>query len=150
MVYLDESGIKKTISRESGWVEKGKQLPLVVSGKREKRINVIGGLLNGGLIAPMIFEGNCDKQVINAYFKKVLLPELEAGMVIVLDNASFHKSETLREMVEEHKCRLLFLPPYSPDFNPIEHYWSALKCRIRNIKRHVTDVFQAISIALAS
>lgn len=148
IVYLDETGIEQQICREYGWVEKGQTLPLAVSGKRKRRINLIAGLLNGKLIEPMTFEGSCNKQLIETYFKDVLLPALGAGFTIILDNASFHKSKALADIVVQHGCILLFLPPYSPDFNPIEHYWAALKQNIKNIRRSVYDIHQAISQAL--
>ncbi len=105
-------------------------------------------MLNGEIIEPITFEGSCNKHVIEAYFKDALLPSLGRGFTIVLDNASFHKSKTLAQIVEQHGCRLLFLPPYSPDYNSIEHCWAALKRNTRNIRRSVNDISKAISMTL--
>ncbi|WP_353570350.1 transposase [Candidatus Albibeggiatoa sp. nov. BB20] len=98
---MDETGIEQGICREHGWVERGQQLALLISGKRKRRINIIAGLLNGKLIEPMMFEGSCNQHVIEAYFKNALLPAVGKGFTIILDNASFHKSKTLAQMVEQ-------------------------------------------------
>ena len=83
------------------------------------------------LIETAIFQGSCNTEVVDVYFEKVLLPVLPSGSVIVLDNARFHQSPTTQKLVEAAGCRLLFLPPYSPDLNPIEHIRAAFKSRLR-------------------
>jgi len=75
----------------------------------------------------MLFEGTCNTEVFNLWLEQMLLPCLVTGSVIVLDNATFHKSELTVRLVEEAGCKLLFLPPYSPDLNPIEKLWGNIK-----------------------
>ena len=84
-------------------------------------------------MAPFVFEGSCNTEVVDTYFEKVLLPVLPRGSVIVLDNARFHQSPSTQKRVAAAGCELLFLPTYSPDLNPIEHLWARLKASLRRI-----------------
>ena len=84
--------------------------------------------LNGNALqAPFVFEGYCNRDVFQLYIDRVLIPTLRPGQTVIMDNASFHKSKKVKESIEKAQCTLLYLPAYSPDFNPIEHYWHALK-----------------------
>lgn len=105
---------------------------------------MIAGLLGKKLIAPLVFEGYTDTNVFNQWLESCLLPELPPGYTIVIDNASFHKSQKTIELIESAGCRLLFLPPYSPDFNPIEEWWAILKARIKAIIPNIENIHQAI------
>ena len=129
--YLDECGVDHRLYREFGRAPRGERIYAAVAGKRRERTSLIAASQHGKLVAPLVFQGSCNTEVVDAYFEKVLLPLLPPGSVIVLDNARFHQSPTTQKLVQGAGCQLLFLPPYSPDLNPIEHLWAALKTRLR-------------------
>ena len=97
---------------------------------------MIGGLKENTFHAPLMFEGHCDTKLFEKYLEKVLLPILEPGITIVLDNASFHKSAKIKALVSDAGCHLKYLPPYSPDLNPIEHWWYKIKNAIKKMMRN--------------
>ncbi len=77
------------------------------------------------------------------YIERILVPCLRPGMVFIIDNTSFHKSKKVVELIEAAGCRIIFLPPYSPDFNPIEHHWAAVKHAIRKTAETIKDFYMA-------
>ncbi len=127
LVYIDESGVDLTVWKKRAWVKRGEVAIGKKSGQYYKRINMVAGLSGKKVIAPFIFNGTCNTALFNAWVDQFLVKELRPGQVVVMDNASFHKSPETRELIEKAGCKLLFLPPYSPDFNPIEKYWAVLK-----------------------
>lgn len=100
---------------------------------------MIAALRLEGPAAPMVIEGATDAAVFGAYVKHVLVPELRPGVIVVLDNLSSHKGADIREMIESVGCELWLLPPYSPDFNPIEKMWSKEKEFLRAAKARCTE-----------
>ena len=95
----------------------------------------------------MRFEGYTNTDLFNCWLKKSLLPRLEMGDTIILDNASFHKSPETRRLIEEAGCKLIYLPPYSPDLNPIEKVWARLKKIIQYAKQTFDDISSSIDYA---
>jgi transposase len=132
LVYIDESGIDMTICKDRGWCKKNKKLIGKKSGKYYHRINIIAGLVNNKSIAPLIFNGCCNAKLFEAWIEQFLIKELKPGQIVIMDNASFHKSLKTKELIESVGCTLLFLPPYSPDLNPIEKFWANMKRWIKN------------------
>jgi transposase len=116
--------------------------------ERKTRYNITAALNLNLLIAPFLFEGYSNAVVYETYIERVLVPALKPGMVVVIDNASFHKSKRVIELVEAANCRIIFLPPYSPDFNPIEHHWTAVKNAIRKTAESIQDFYEAAIQAL--
>lgn len=111
------------------------------SGKRSVRVSIIAALNQEKLIAPLTFEGSCNRQLFEKWLEDSLLPSLSPGQTIILDNATFHKSEKIRELIEKAKCELKYLPPYSPDLNDIEHQWFPIKNRVRKMT-HSNEPFR--------
>jgi len=84
----------------------------------------------------MVYQGYCTSQVIESWLEKVLLPNLKKGQVIIMGNARFHQWNKVRELIEKAGCELLFLPKYSPELNPIEHWWQKIKNAIKKELPH--------------
>ncbi|WP_338140403.1 transposase [Candidatus Rhabdochlamydia porcellionis] len=83
------------------------------------------------ILAPFCYTGTCNTQLFNMWLEQILIPELKPGQVVILDNASFHKSKESLEIIKRARCEVLFLPPYSPDLNPIEKFWAHFKKRVK-------------------
>lgn len=149
-IYLDESGINKYLHREHARSLRGKKVFGEVSGKQFARQSVISALFKGKLFSPMCFEGTCDTVLFNAWLKQMLIPNLTPGQVLILDNASFHKSAESQKLVEAAGCKILFLPPYSPDLNPIEKYWANMKTKVRELLPKLQTFTDALDAAILS
>lgn len=112
-------------------------------------ITVAAALTLDGIVAPMMLHGAMNARAFEAYVEQCLAPELRAGDVVVLDKLNAHKTERVRELVEATGARLVYLPGYSPDFNPIEHAWSKLKALLRKARaRTVRKLMGALGWAL--
>lgn len=105
---------------------------------------MIGALCDKMIIAPLVFEGTCNKSLFEAYVREILIKELKAGQIVIMDNISFHKTAAVKELIESVGCTILFLPIYSPDLNPIEHYWFKIKNQIRKIAQDFEEFFEAV------
>ena len=147
---MDESGINEYLHREYGRGLRGKEVPGEISGKRFARQSIISGLFNGKFFSPMCFEGTCDTRLFNTWLKEMLIPNLIPGQVLILDNASFHKSAESQKLVEDAGCKILFLPPYSPDLNPIEKYWANMKKKVREFLKETLLFTEAFDKAVLS
>ena len=127
LVYVDEAGIDNREEYEYGYCEVGQRYHALKLGKRTERVSWIAALKQGKLFAPMTFTGSCNRDLFEMWLEQCLLPQLQPGDVIVIDNASFHRSQTIDGIVAEAGCELRYLPPYSPDLNRIERWWFVLK-----------------------
>jgi transposase len=131
-VFLDESGIDDDEVVQYGWSPKGERLYASKPAFKKKRMSIIGALNQGCFQAPFVFEGSCDRIVFEFFLQKVLSPILKKNQIIIMDNASFHKGGRIEQIINAAGCQLLYLPPYSPDLNPIEHHWWPIKNNIRS------------------
>lgn len=120
------------MSRDYAWSERG--LPVIGerAGKRFARESFVAGLVNKNIVAPLCYQGTMDSTLFNFWLSNFLLPQIGNDHVLIMDNAAFHKSQNTLELVNTAGCELVFLPPYSPDLNPIEKFWANLKKKIRN------------------
>jgi len=133
IVYVDECGIDQYLHREYAYAPRGQKILSHISGKKYKRTNIVAGLCHGKWVAPMEYGGTTDSVLFEFWFVHKLLEEVNPGSVIVLDNATFHKKSVLPDLARKKGCMVLFLPPYSPDLNPIEKRWAWLKKKLRKI-----------------
>ena len=138
------------MARLRGRAPKGQRLRMSVPHGHWKTTTFIAGLRRDGIVAPFVLDGPVNRDAFEAYVAKVLVPELRAGDIVVMDNLSSHKGPRVRKLIEDAGARLLYLPPYSPDFNPIEQAFAKLKALLRSAAaRTVTDLHAAIRRAFA-
>lgn len=145
LVYIDESGIDITEVKDRGWGKKSEKLIGKKSGKYYQRTNIIAGYVDKKSIAPMVFNGSCNTKLFETWVEQFLIKELKAGQVVVMDNAAFHRSQRTKELIESVNCRLIFLPPYSPDLNPIEKFWANMKRWLEYNMANFTLFYDAIA-----
>jgi transposase len=108
----------------------------------------MSGLCAGKFIAPLTFEGSCNRQVFEQWLETMLIPNLQAGQTVIVDNATFYQGENIRELIESIDCELEYLPPYSPDLNEIEHYWFPIKNRVRKSQGTIEDFRERVDLAV--
>jgi transposase len=133
IAYVDETGIDTCIYREYGWSERGTPLMGIVSGHKFQRTGIVAAQMGKSILAPLVYDGAMDSRLFETWFENCLLPALPEKAVIVMDNASFHRKSKLFDITEKARHLLIFLPPYSPELNPIENLWSWLKRHLRKI-----------------
>jgi len=127
IVYVDEAGIDNREDYADGYCEIGDRFYALKNGKRSERVSWVSALKHGKLFVLITFAGTCNRALFELWLAECLIPLSQSGGVIVTDNASFHRSPTIEEMVTEAGCEIGYLPPYSPDLNEIEHWWFELK-----------------------
>jgi transposase len=149
-VFIDESGIATDMARRYGRAVGGRRAPGAVPYGRWDRLTILGGLSLTGLVACMSVEGAADTPVVVAFTQYVLVPALRPGRVVVMDNLSPHKAPRVRQLIERAGCRLLVLPAYSPDLNPIEPAWSKLKTLLRGLGARTIEALHAALTTLVN
>jgi transposase len=144
-VFIDETWAKTNMARTHGRAPRGERLRVGVPHGHWKTTTFVGGLTLRGMVAPFVLDGPINRVAFETYVEKVLLPELRPGDIVVMDNLSSHKGPRVREMIRAVGAELLFLPPYSPDFNPIENAFAKLKALLRKAaERTVEGLWNAI------
>ena len=148
-LFLDECGVTTDLLRRYGRSLSGTRLRDHTPCSHWETHTVVAALRLDGLTAPAVFNGPIDNPTFLAYVEQVLVPTLRAGDVVVLDNLAVHKQPAVRAAIEAVGAQLRFLPPYSPDFNPIEQVFAKLKAFLRKFKpRCFDDVDKLVAIAL--
>jgi transposase len=145
LVFLDETGANTAMQRTHGYAPQGERVVAATPLGGWKTVTFVGALTTGGLIAPWALEGAMNGEWFLAYVKQILVPSLRRGMVVVMDNLPCHKVAGVEEAIRAKGCRLEYLPPYSPDLNPIENAFSKLKRGLRDwAARTVEGVYDAL------
>jgi len=133
IVYVDETGLDTYIYRDKGRSLRGQKVQGKISGKKFKRVGIVAGKCQNKILAPLQYTGTMDSKLFEFWFVHMLLACLVPGTCIIMDNASFHRKKILHQLAKEAGCKLIFLPPYSPNLNPIEKFWAWLKKRLRKL-----------------
>ena len=130
-MFIDETWASTNMARLRGRAPKGERLRAAVPHGHWKTTTFLAGLRLSGMIAPLVLDGPINAATFFAYVEQILVPELSPGDVVVMDNLGSHKGSAVRQAIETAGATLLFLPPYSPDFNPIENAFAKLKALLR-------------------
>jgi len=151
LVFIDESGARTSMTRTRGRAMRGQRVVEKVPHGHWKTTTMISAIRTSGPCAAATISGATDSEIFRTYVQDVLVPELRVGDVVVMDNLQPHKASGVQEMIESAGARLLYLPPYSPDYNPIENMWSKVKQHLRSAAARTFEaLLDAITAALAS
>lgn len=150
-MFLDESGVTTEMTRRYGRGLRGERVVEGAPAGHWRTLTLLGALTSQGMLATMTIESPTDGDVFLGYLEQVLCPRLQPGQVVILDNLAAHKVAGVRALIEARGVQLLYLPPYSPDFNPIEQAWSKIKQLLRAAKARLVEALeQAAAEAIAA
>jgi len=148
-VFVDESGTHTSLTRLYGWAPHDQRATGSVPRNHGKNTTLVAALTPDGLREPWLIEGAMTMETFEWYIREELAPRLQPGQVVVLDNLSAHQAASIREALAERQCELLFLPPYSPDFTPIEQAFSKIKAILRGLGARTQEALQeAVRLAI--
>lgn len=139
LVFVDESWASTNMTRRHGRCRRGERLRMSVPHGHWKTTTFIAGLRNSGIVAPFVIDCPVNRDVFEAWVEHVLVPDLRVGDIVIMDNLSSHKGPRVRAMIEAAGAELRHLPPYSPDFNPIENAFAKLKALLRKEAARTID-----------
>jgi len=151
LVFIDETWISTNMARRSGRCLKGDRLKAAVPHGHWKTTTFLAGLRHDGLVAPLVLDGPIDGESFLAYVEQFLAPTLTQGQLVIMDNLASHKVAGVREAIEATGASVCYLPPYSPDLNPIEQFFAKLKASLRKAAtRSVDALWAAVATALTT
>jgi transposase len=149
LVFVDESGTNISLTRVYGWAPHDQRATSSVPRNHGKNTTLVAALAPDGLHEPWMIEGAMDTDAFAWYITEQLAPTLRPGQVVVVDNLSVHKADRIRQAIAARGCQLLFLPPYSPDFTPIEQAFSKIKAILRGLGARTKEALQeAVRLAI--
>ncbi len=140
LVFVDEMGANISLAPVYAWSRRGERALASVPRNWGKNVTLLASMSIRGMGPCLAVEGSTTSEVFEAYLEHVLAPTLRPGQVVVMDNLTAHKGERVRELIEGRDCQLLYLPPYSPDFNPIEEAFAKLKGLVRKAEARSREV----------
>jgi len=146
-IYVDEAGFDNREDYPYGYSPKGTRCHALKSGKRTERVSWISALREHKLFAPLTFEGACNRDLFETWLAERLIPQLTSGDIIIIDNATFHQGEAIKEMVSKAGCEIWYLPAYSPDLNKIENWWAILKTWMKQKLKEFETVRDCVDAA---
>ena len=149
MFYADESGFDEYYSREYGYAPRGEKVAGKISGKKFMRTSIVAAKNGDEVLAAFAFSGSMNGDLFEGWLENVFIPALRAPekSVLLIDNATHHRKNAIYDIADEYGFKVIFLPPYSPDLNPIEKFWANVKRRLR-LHMHKFDTFwEALSHA---
>lgn len=150
LIFIDESGVNLAMTRLRARAAKGSRAHSSKPSRRGQNVSIIGALGLDGLVASYSLLGATNGLTFEAFIAQKLVPKLWKGACVVMDNCSVHLGESVRQLIETAGAKLIYLPPYSPDFSPIENCWSKLKSILRTIgARTYPDLAKAIEQAFS-
>ena len=148
-MFLDESGAKSNLTRLYGRAPVGERLVAKVPHGHWNTATILSAIRLRGPFAPAVFDGPVNADAFRAYVRQVLGPALVPGEIVVMDNLAAHKAAGVQEAIESAGASVLYLPPYSPDFNPIENMWSKVKTHLRSLAARTFDtICEAVAESL--
>jgi transposase len=152
VVFVDEMGTNISLSSLYSWAPKGERAHCSVPRNRGPNTTVLSSMTLEGMGSTLVVEGaTTTSAVFETYVERVLAPTLRDGQVVVMDNLNAHKGERIKELIEERSCELVYLPPYSPDFNPIEEAFSKIKRLLRKVEARTREaLLEAIGAAISA
>lgn len=139
MVFIDETWTKTNMAPLRGWGTKGKRLVARVPHGHWKTLTFLAALRADCITAPCLFNGPINGESFLLYVRQFLVPTLRPGDIVIMDNLGSHKAKAIRQAIKQAGARLVFLPPYSPDLNPIEQFFSTLKHWLRKAREPTID-----------
>jgi transposase len=151
LIFVDECGTHTSLGPIYGYAPRGERLYLPVPRARGKNTTVLSSMTLSGIGPSLAVEGATTARVFETYVKKVLVPSLRKGQIVVMDNLGAHRPKRIRALIEQQGCELLYLPAYSPDYNPIEEAFAKIKSLLRKATaRSKEALVEAIAVALSA